>query len=112
MNAILPQARTRLTEGAFGDALAAKEGEFDRWNPANVSPFVVYLASPLSDLTGEVFLVGGSRVQRVKPWEKDPDWKLLTDGRWTLDALDKAVAEAGMPSGGNTWTANPGGGKK
>ncbi len=112
VNAILPQARTRLTEGAFGDALAAKEGEFDRWNPANVSPFVVYLASPLSDLTGEVFLVGGSRVQRVKPWEKDPDWKLLTDGRWTLDALDKAVAEAGMPSGGNTWTANPGGGKK
>jgi NAD(P)-dependent dehydrogenase (short-subunit alcohol dehydrogenase family) len=112
VNAILPQARTRLTEGAFGDALAAKEGEFDRWNPANVSPFVVYLTSPLSELTGEVFLVGGSRVQRVKPWEKDPAWKLLTDGRWTLDALDKAVADAGQPSGGNTWTANPHGGKK
>ncbi len=112
VNAILPQARTRLTEGAFGDALAAKEGEFDRWNPANVSPFVVYLTSPLSELTGEVFLVGGSRVQRVKPWEKDPSWKLLTDGRWTLDSLDKAVADAGQPSGGNTWTANPTGGKK
>jgi NAD(P)-dependent dehydrogenase (short-subunit alcohol dehydrogenase family) len=112
VNAILPQARTRLTEGAFGDALAAKEGEFDRWNPANVSPFVVYLASPLSGLTGEVFLVGGSRVQRVKPWEKDPEWKLLTDGRWSLDTLDKAVADAGLPSGGNTWTANPNGGKK
>jgi NAD(P)-dependent dehydrogenase (short-subunit alcohol dehydrogenase family) len=112
VNAILPQARTRLTEGAFGDALAAKEGEFDRWDPANVSPFVVYLTSPLSELTGEVFLVGGSRVQRVKPWEKDPEWKLLADGRWTLDTLDKAVADAGQPSGGNTWTANPHGGKK
>jgi NAD(P)-dependent dehydrogenase (short-subunit alcohol dehydrogenase family) len=112
VNAILPQARTRLTEGAFGDALAAKEGEFDRWNPANVSPFVVYLTSPLSELTGEVFLVGGSRVQRVKPWEKDPEWKLLAEGRWTLDTLDKAVAEAGLPSGGNTWTANPNVGKK
>lgn len=112
VNAILPQARTRLTEGAFGDALAAKEGEFDRWDPANVSPFVVYLNSPASTITGEVFLVGGSRVQRVKPWEKDPEWKLITEGRWTLDAIDKAVAEAGIPAGGNTWTANPGRGKK
>ncbi|MDX6231803.1 MAG: hypothetical protein QOH68_771 [Nocardioidaceae bacterium] len=106
-NAILPQARTRLTEGAFGDALAAKEGEFDRFDPANVSPFVVYLASPLCTLSGEVFLVGGSRIQRIAPWTKDPSWKLMTEGRWTLDALDKAVAEAGDPSGGNTWTANP-----
>ncbi|GAA1651733.1 SDR family oxidoreductase [Georgenia ruanii] len=112
VNAVLPQARTRLTEGAFGDALAAKDGEFDRWHPGNVSPFVVYLASPFSELTGEVFLVGGSRVQRVKPWEKDPGWKLTTDGRWTLDALSTAVADAGAPSGGNSWTANPGGGKK
>jgi NAD(P)-dependent dehydrogenase (short-subunit alcohol dehydrogenase family) len=106
-NAILPQARTRLTEGAFGDALAAKEGEFDRFDPANVSPFVVYLASPLCTLSGEVFLVGGSRIQRIAPWTKDLSWKLMTEGRWTLDALDKAVAEAGDPSGGNTWTANP-----
>ena len=112
MNAILPQARTRLTEGAFGDALAAKEGEFDRWDPANVSPFVVYLGAPACQLTGEVFLVGGSRVQRIKPWEKDPAWKLLTDGRWTLDMLDKAVADAGLPAGGNAWTANPGGNSK
>lgn len=112
VNAILPQARTRLTEGAFGDALAAKEGAFDRWDPANVSPFVAYLASPACSLTGEVFLVGGSRVQRIQPWTKDPEWKLQTDGRWTLDALDKAVADAGVPAGGNSWTANPGTGSK
>ncbi|MGV9949846.1 SDR family oxidoreductase [Rhodococcus aetherivorans] len=110
VNAILPQARTRLTEGAFGDALAAKEGEFDRWDPANVSPFVGYLLSPQCQLTGEVFLVGGSRVQRIKPWEKDPDWKLTADSRWTLDGLDKAVAKLGSPSGANAWSANAGGG--
>jgi NAD(P)-dependent dehydrogenase (short-subunit alcohol dehydrogenase family) len=108
VNAILPQARTRLTEGAFGEALAAKEGEFDRWDPANVSPFVVYLGAPACSLTGEVFLVGGSRVQRIKPWQSDPEWKLVSDGRWTLDALDKAVADAGLPSSGNSWSANPG----
>lgn len=107
VNAILPQARTRLTEGAFGDALAGKEGEFDRFDPANVSPFVGYLLSSLSTLTGEVFLVGGSRVQRIAPWMKDPTWKLMTEGRWSLDALDKAVANAGTPNSGNTWTANP-----
>jgi NAD(P)-dependent dehydrogenase (short-subunit alcohol dehydrogenase family) len=112
VNAILPQARTRLTEGAFGEALAAKEGEFDRWAPANVSPFVVYLASPASTLTGEVFLVGGSRVQRIKPWEKDSEWKLFTDGRWTVEALDKAVADIGVPTGGNTWSASVDGGDK
>jgi NAD(P)-dependent dehydrogenase (short-subunit alcohol dehydrogenase family) len=107
VNAILPQARTRLTEGAFGDALAAKEGEFDRMNPANVSPFVGYLLSSACPLSGEVFLVGGSRVQRIQPWTKDPGWKLMAEGRWTIEALEKAVAEAGIPGGGNTWTANP-----
>lgn len=112
VNAILPQARTRLTESAFGDALAPKEGEFDRMDPANVSPFVGYLLSPACPLTGEVFLVGGSRVQRIQPWTKDPEWKLMTDGRWTLSEVEKAVANAGVPSGGNSWTANPGKGSK
>jgi NAD(P)-dependent dehydrogenase (short-subunit alcohol dehydrogenase family) len=111
VNAILPQARTRLTEGAFGDALAAKEGEFDRWDPANVSPFVAYLAGPSTEITGEVFVVGGSRVQRVKPWERDPGWKLQTEGRWTVADLEKAVADVGVPQG-EKWTANPGKGSK
>lgn len=112
VNGVLPQARTRLTESAFGDALAAKEGEFDRLDPANVSPFVAYLLGADCLLTGEVFLVGGSRVQRIAPWTKDPNWKLMTDGKWTLDGLTKAVSDAGLPGGENTWTANPGKGRK
>jgi len=107
VNAIAPQARTRLTEGAFGDALAAKDGAFDRWDPANVSPFVAFLASPACELTGEVFIVGGSRVTRVKPWERDKSWMLQTEGRWTVEGLTKAAAEAGAPQG-EKWTANPG----
>lgn len=106
VNAILPQARTRLTEATFGDAVAAEEGKFDRWDPANVSPFVAYLCSSECELTGEAFIVGGSRVQRVRPWERDADWKLSTDGRWTVEALNEAVQEIGVPSG-NGWTANP-----
>jgi NAD(P)-dependent dehydrogenase (short-subunit alcohol dehydrogenase family) len=106
VNAILPQARTRLTEATFGDALSADKDKFDRWDPANVSPFVAYLAAPTTQLSGEVFIVGGSRVQRVKPWERDPEWKLQTDGRWTVSALEKAVSDAGIPTG-QSWTANP-----
>lgn len=110
-NAILPQARTRLTENTFGDAMAAKEGKFDRWHPGNVSPFVAYLSSPACEITGEVFVVGGSRVTRVKPWELDREWKLTTDGRWTVADLEKAVIEAGVPER-QEWSANPSGGKK
>ncbi|MXP24174.1 SDR family NAD(P)-dependent oxidoreductase [Gordonia sp. HNM0687] len=106
VNAILPQARTRLTEATFGDSLSASDNKFDRWDPANVSPFVAYLASPTTQLSGEVFVVGGSRVQRVKPWERDPNWKLQTGGRWTVAELEKAVSDAGIPTG-QSWTANP-----
>ena len=111
VNAILPQARTRLTEATFGEALSAKaDSAFDRWAPANVSPFVAYLASAACEITGEVFIVGGSRVQRVRPWERDPDWKLMTEGRWSVGAFEKSVAGAGVPRG-PSWTANPGRGK-
>ena len=90
VNAILPRARTRLTEGDF--VKPPVEGEFDRWDPANVAPFVAYLASPSCTLTGEVFLVGGSRIQRVAPWTLDPKWKLDQVGRWSIDTLTSAVS--------------------
>jgi NAD(P)-dependent dehydrogenase (short-subunit alcohol dehydrogenase family) len=95
VNAILPRARTRLTEN---DAIRPREGRFDLWHPANVSPFVAYLAGEGCPLTGETFLVAGSVVQRVRPWELDSAWKLQTSGRWTVEDLDKAVADAGLPS--------------
>lgn len=100
MNAILPRARTRLTEN---DAIQPREGRFDLWHPANVSPFVAYLATADCALAGEVFLVAGGVVHRARPWELDPAWKLKTEGRWTVEALKKAVAAAGpLPAKGNT----------
>src|SRR6476659_10069321 len=46
-NTIAPGARTRLTEATpgLGDAVKAPEEGFDVWDPANVSPFVAYLAT-------------------------------------------------------------------
>ncbi|HEY1970490.1 MAG TPA: SDR family NAD(P)-dependent oxidoreductase [Pseudonocardia sp.] len=100
VNAVAPRARTRLTEVIGGkpvEAIQPREGKFDSWHPANVSPFVVYLASPDCELSGESFVVGGSRVQRVRPWQLDENWMLKGEGRWTVEALAKAVAEVGPP---------------
>jgi NAD(P)-dependent dehydrogenase (short-subunit alcohol dehydrogenase family) len=102
-NAILPRARTRLTEvigGKVMDALQPREGRFDKWHPANVSPFVAYLAGPQCEISGEVFLVGGALVQRVRPWELDEEWKIKGDERLTVDAIAKQVAGLGLPNGG------------
>jgi hypothetical protein len=103
VNAILPRARTRLTEVIGGkpvEVLQPKDGKFDRWHPGNVSPFVVYLASPACELSGEVFLVGGSLVQRVKPWALDEDWKINGEGRLTVEGLAKEIATLGAPARG------------
>ena len=97
VNAILPRARTRLTEDVLGSHGQPKPGQFDRWDPANVSPFVGYLSSPEAEFTGEVFVVGGATVQRVRPWELDADWILKGDGQWTVEGLARAVSDAGSP---------------
>src|SRR5215204_1701170 len=49
VNAVAPGARTRMTEGAFGQL--DFEGDFDPLDPANVAPVVVWL---LSDAAAEV----------------------------------------------------------
>ena len=62
-NAICPIARTRMTEGAFGDAMKAPERGFDVNDPANVSPFVAWLASSESaEVTGRVWEVFGGTI--------------------------------------------------
>jgi len=95
-NAVLPRARTRLTEGILGAPKST--AVFDRWHPANVSPFVAFLATPGCPFTGETFLVGGSSIQRVRPWELDDDWKLEGNGRWTITELMEIGATRGPMS--------------
>ena len=94
-NAILPRARTRLTEALLKPP---KEGRFDAWDPANVSPFVGYLLTEACPVAGEVFLVGGSTVQRAAPWRLDPSWKLDGDHRWGVAELADAVERLGPPT--------------
>ncbi len=90
-NAIAPAARTRLTLATPGleDVMAAKDGKFDEWDPANVSPLVAYLASDLCEFSGETFYVQGGQVTRVATWAMAEEIK--QDDRWTVTALAKAM---------------------
>ena len=90
-NCIAPGARTRLTLATPGlaDILAAKEGEFDKWDPANISPLVAYLASEECVFSGETFFVQGGEVRRVQTWTMVE--AVEQDDRWTVADLAKAI---------------------
>ena len=88
--------RTRLTEATPGlvDVVTAPEdaGQFDLWDPANVSPFVAYPATAKCPFNGETFLVQGGVVQRCKTVVVVG--KIDQGDRWTAGEL---VAEAPKP---------------
>jgi NAD(P)-dependent dehydrogenase (short-subunit alcohol dehydrogenase family) len=87
VNAIAPVARTRLTEGLAGDAMAAKEGEFDRFAPENISAVVAWLASDLSEgVTGHVVKIMGGQVQLLRGWR--PISEASDDKPWTIDSIN------------------------
>jgi NAD(P)-dependent dehydrogenase (short-subunit alcohol dehydrogenase family) len=92
-NAICPGARTRLTEATpgLGDAVKAPAEGFDVWDPANVSPFVAYLATADCPFTGETFLVQGGRVQRAQTWKAAE--RIEKDDRWTVAELAAAAPQ-------------------
>ncbi len=98
VNAICPAARTRMTEGAYGDKLAGSPGEdaeeeFDFWHPDNVAPFVAYLCSDASSgISGKVFGVQGDTVELYRPFSSEA---AIENGgtRWTADELAERVTE-------------------
>ena len=99
VNAISPIARTRMTDGIPGVTVRnpvpgdpAPEG-FDPQDPANASGLVVYLASDASAwLTGQVFRVHGSRVQRLRGWRAAGEYRSKSGG-----AVEPAELVAGLP---------------
>ena len=91
-NCIAPGARTRLTLATPGlpDIMAPKEGAFDVWDPANISPMVAYLSTADCAFTGETFLVQGGNVTRVNTWALGD--KVDQSDRWTVEGLAAALA--------------------
>jgi NAD(P)-dependent dehydrogenase (short-subunit alcohol dehydrogenase family) len=85
VNAIAPNARTRMTEAAFG-AIPTPEDGFDPADPANNSPIVVALcADEAQTITGQVFFVWGGAVNMLTGWQAGE--LLHADARWDPDAL-------------------------
>ena len=58
---------------------------FDVWDPANVSPVVVYLATDDCPFTGATFYVQGGTVRLLEPWRLGEG--IDRDSRWTVDEL-------------------------
>jgi NAD(P)-dependent dehydrogenase (short-subunit alcohol dehydrogenase family) len=97
VNALAPNARTRMTEAAFGELPPPDDG-FDPADPANNSPIVVALcADEAQDITGQVFFVFGGAVNMLRGWEAG---ELFSAGesRWDPDALLHELRER-LPDG-------------
>jgi NAD(P)-dependent dehydrogenase (short-subunit alcohol dehydrogenase family) len=83
VNTIAPAARTRLTAPLA--SAPAETQEFEPMDPANVAPWVAYLASDRCTMTGRCFVVFGGKVILVEPWRATAS--IEQEGRWTLDEL-------------------------
>ncbi len=99
VNAIAPAARTRLTLATPGIAdsiLHVPEEGFDAMDPANVAPFVAYLATADCPISGRVFFVAGGDIHLFQPFAIID--RISKDGRWTVAELqDQAARLADVP---------------
>ena len=93
-NTINPRARTRMTVTGLGaDLLSRMDGEFDVYDPDNVSPLVGFLCTDeAADITGQTFVVGGDTVALMGGWRRENRVRKLRD-RWTVAELIEARAE-------------------
>jgi NAD(P)-dependent dehydrogenase (short-subunit alcohol dehydrogenase family) len=104
VNAIVPAARSRITESTpgLGDIVQppADPDVFDSWDPGNVSPLVAYLAGESCPFTGKVFFIQGGTVQHFQPWTLGA--RIDKGGRWTVDELaaelPKLVGKVPVPA--------------
>jgi NAD(P)-dependent dehydrogenase (short-subunit alcohol dehydrogenase family) len=100
INAIVPVARTRMTEEVVGIAdlvrAPADPAVFDTFHPGNVSPVVAWLATEACPATGRVLYVKGGEVRLVEGWHYSGTWE--HDGRGTVaevgDALGALLGES------------------
>ena len=97
----LEQARQSLCAAGLAFPLMAKpDSGFDAMDPANVSPLVVWLASPLArHITGRVFEVEGGVISVADGWRHGP--RADKGARWDPaeigPVVDKLIAAGPLP---------------
>lgn len=90
-NALAPAARTRMTEQAFADKMRTPTSGFDRQDPANIAPLVVWLGSAESAaVTGMVFDIEGGRITIENGWNDGPT--IDKGARWMPAELGPVIA--------------------
>tara|TARA_X000000368_G_scaffold346027_1_gene285304 strand:+ start:3939 stop:4826 length:888 start_codon:yes stop_codon:yes gene_type:complete len=68
-NVVAPRARTGLTDYIQSMAAPDSKDQFDVYDPANVSPFIVWLCTDeAQEINGQAFIVGGSGVWWMRSW--------------------------------------------
>jgi NAD(P)-dependent dehydrogenase (short-subunit alcohol dehydrogenase family) len=83
-NVVCPRALTRMTETVAG---AAEYMTGPEWEPENISPIVVFLASDAAaDVSGQVFVVWGTRVHLMEGFTLANTLD-RGEGRWTPQEL-------------------------
>ena len=83
-NVVCPRALTRMTETVPG---AAEFMSGPEWEPDNISPVVVFLASDAAaDVSGQVFVVFGTRVHLMEGFTLANTLD-RGEGRWTAEEL-------------------------
>jgi NAD(P)-dependent dehydrogenase (short-subunit alcohol dehydrogenase family) len=85
VNCIAPRAKTRMTAtmDIAGDFMTGPE-----WDPDNIAPVVVFLASDAAaDVSGQVFVVFGPNLYLMQGWEMVSELHRDGGGRWTPEEL-------------------------
>lgn len=97
-NCIAPGARTRLTLATPGleEIMTPKDGVFDEWDPANVSPLAAYLSTEGCRFSGETFFAQGGVVKRVRSWEMGDT--VEQPAKWSVAELAGALAPLADPA--------------
>lgn len=107
VNCIAPRARTSMTD--VNPKFARPATGFDKYDPANVSPMVAWLATDdAADVSGQVFIVLGDQVHRIRPVEI-ADTIVAGGEPWTLAGLSAAKADlfASAPPTVPAWAGPP-----
>jgi NAD(P)-dependent dehydrogenase (short-subunit alcohol dehydrogenase family) len=90
VNALAPAARTRMTEQVFAEKMKKPVSGFDREDPDNVAPTVVWLGSRESHaVTGCVFELEGGRIAIATGWNEGP--AVDKGSRWEPREIGPAV---------------------